>query len=314
MAKEIFKKILKFYNLLVSWACLGYYLANRGIKSPFSVVTIVFSFDRPLQLKGLLDSIAHHQHYGRTIQLVYRASSDQIESEYQSIVELYANCLTIKGHSEKGRKFKDNLLDAIHSAPCTHLLFYVDDQLLLEDCPKHEAEQALLSADIYTYRLGLNTSYCYTLNKDQAYPELRRMNDTIEWKIGFENNDINYPLSFDGTIIPARIVIPMAQRLKYKGPNTLETAMNYSRKLGAIFGLKMSAPKNQKCVNLVLNQVQSEVKNRSLEYSLDELYRLHKEGYTIRLKASAHASLSSPHLDTGFEFIKTNSVAHHEHI
>lgn len=314
MAEEIFKKILKFYNLLVSWACLGSFLANKKIKSPFSVVTIVFSFDRPLQLKSLLDSIHRNQHHGRTIQLVYRASSDQIELEYQNIIKQFASRMTITGHSEKGRKFKETLIVAIHASPCTHFLFYVDDQLLLEECPKHEAEQALLDTDIFTYRLGLNTSYCYTLNKDQAFPKLRFKNNIIEWKIGFENNDINYPLSFDGTIIPASIVIPMTKSLIYKGPNTLESAMNYCRKLGAIFGMKVSAPIRQKCVNLVLNQVQSEVKNRALEYSLDELYRLHKEGYSITLKASALASLSSPHLDIGFEFYKMNAVACHEHL
>lgn len=198
--------------------------------------------------------------------------------------------------------FRKTLKDVTRSECSTHYLFYVDDQVVLSELPEQEIVDGLERADLFTYRLGLNTRYCYTLDKEQSFNAYSREGDVISWCIELTDNDINYPFSMDGTALPASLVNRMVRWMFYNGPNSLESYMNYAKRLAYLSGLRISSPVQQKCVNFVLGRVQGEVRNRSLHYDVDYLHDLFKKGYRLHALKNINPILISPHAETGFKF------------
>lgn len=300
MAKEISKTLMKLFNFIVSNFCLMIYLILRlaNHKKKPQITTIVFSFDRPLQLECLLNSINKYQQHSRTVIVVYRTSSQEIFKSYQTVFEGFSKNINLVPLNENKLGFKKTVLHAICMKKSSHYLFYVDDQVLLSNMPESEIVDALWLSDIFTYRLGLNTKYCYTLDKPQSFKIYSLKEQIVTWRTTFEKNDINYVFSLDGTILPAILVKLMFRWMLYKGPNTLESSMNYNKYLAWL--LKISAPHHQKCVNFVICRVQEEVANRSGEYDVKYLHTLYMKKYKLRANDEILKLINSPHTENGF--------------
>jgi hypothetical protein len=305
LEKKIPKALIKIYNLVVaSGALLALVLTRRKRKQdPSEVTSLVFSFDRPLQLHALIKSLVLNQHVTRYVLVVYRSSSPTIALSYQHVFNSFRDQIHLTLIQEDNRGLKPALLNALNRIECSHYLLYVDDQVVFKPLNKSEAHAALTRADVFTYRLGLNTRYCYTLNKAQAIPAHQTQGDLIFWAIGQGENDFRYPFSFDGTFIPSLYLKLCCRFLSYKGPNSLEGAMNYSLWLALILRLRMAAPSHQKCVNFVLGRVQDEVANRSLDYDINTLHQLYLDGFELRASPELAETVVSPHCETGFEIV-----------
>lgn len=304
MAPKIFKTIIKLYNFLVSNFGVIFYLIlrRRNKKKPHNISTIIFSFDRPLQLSCILDSINRYQQHSRTLIVIYKASNNDLLNSYQILFEKFKETLRIHPFNENEAGFKNTLICAIQSRKSSHYLFYVDDQVVLSDLYIDEITEGLTLADIFTYRMGLNTTYCYTLDKYQCIKNYSLERHVITWSTALEKNDVNYPFSLDGTAIPAILIDSLARWMIYHGPNSFEGNMNYSNLLCWFLRIKISAPQKQKCVNFVLGRVQNEVENRSLEYDNNYLHELFMKGYQLRAIEGISLTLNSPHTEKGFEF------------
>jgi len=303
--KKILKTLIKIYNVVVaSGALLALAFTRRKRKqAPPVVVSLVFSFDRPLQLQALIKSLVQNQHVTRDVIVVYRSSSPAIGLSYQRVFNSFHNQIHLTTIQEDNGGLKPALLNAFNRIECSHYLLYVDDQVVFKSLTKAEAHAALTGADVFTYRLGLNTRYCYTLNKAQAIPPYQIEGDIIYWSIGQGENDFRYPFSFDGTFIPSLYLKLCCRFLSYKGPNSLEGAMNYSLWLAPILRLRMAAPSHQKCVNFVLGRVQDEVANRSLNCDINRLHQLYLDGFELRASPELSETVASPHCETGFEIV-----------
>jgi hypothetical protein len=307
MAKEIFKKIRNSYNAIVSNAALAFYFFNSKFfsvkKTQPSFDTIIFSFDRPLQLFSLLESILKNQNYSNNIYIIFKSSDEKYKLSYDEVFSYFLFKLPITIINESIDDFKRSLVSACVSLECTHYLFYVDDQLLIDKSTSAEIAEALSISDIYTFRIGLNTKYCYTLNKNQNLVDYNLKRDFIYWNLSANNNDFNYPFSVDGTFLPAKLVRPLVKYLIYSGPNSLETSFNYSRLLAVILRIRISAPLHQKCVNFAINRVQSEVVNRSAELSNDDLHLLFQQNLKIVADEELIDNIDSPHTEVGYKIV-----------
>jgi len=305
MEKKIHKTLIKIYNLVVaSGSLLALALTRRKrMQAPPEVTSLVFSFDRPLQLHALIKSLVQNQHVTRDVLVVYRSSSPTIGLSYQRVFNSFRNQINLIPIQEDNRGLKPALLDALNRMECSHFLLYVDDQVVFKSLNKSETQSALAVADVFTFRLGLNTRYCYTLNKSQAIPVHQTQGDLIFWGIEQGADDFRYPFSFDGTFIPSLYLKLCCRFLSYKGPNSLEGAMNYSLWLALILRLRMAAPSHQKCVNFVLGRVQDEVANRSLDYDINTLHQLYLDGFELRASPELAETIVSPHCETGFEIV-----------
>jgi len=130
---------------------------------------VVFSKDRPLQLDAALASLdLCVSDLGQArVTVLYRASTPFFAAQYRTVgfdhpeVEL-----------RREADFKSDLLELVAGSP--FVLFMVDDAIFVGDASL-SASMSILEKDRsclgFSFRLGRNTTYCYTMNKPQTLPE-----------------------------------------------------------------------------------------------------------------------------------------------
>jgi hypothetical protein len=273
-------------------------LRSKNHQKSINITTVVFSYDRPFQLTSLLNSIKRFQKHSRTVIVIYRTSSKDFFESYQAVFERFHESLILQPYNENTIGFKKTMMSVVKNSKASHYLFYVDDQVVLSELYDEEISKGLKVADIFTYRLGLNTSYCYTLDKYQYIKNYLVHDDIITWRTTLENNDINYALSLDGTIIPNILINLMVKLLIYWGPNSFEGSMNYCKYITWVTRIKIGAPIHQKCVNFVLGRVQNEVLNKSGNYEIHHLHSLYKKNLELRANEGIIEKINSPHTES----------------
>lgn len=173
---------------------------------------IVFSKDRPLQLDGLLRSLALHAAEPVSVYVIWKATTGGHESAYAKVAW---------GHRASGVAFvrefdfESDLLRLLADAP-EHVLFLVDDTLFVRAWSPTICASAL-SADPgaigFSLRLGRNTTHCYPVNRAQEVPVLdldeeRLWGDSrktirsrvIGWNWPAADGDFGYPLEVSSSI------------------------------------------------------------------------------------------------------------------
>ena len=299
--------ILKIYNLLASNIVLIIYkvyklfrFCNKG-RSEFEI--LVVSKDRPLSLFSFLKSVETKLKDAPPIKIIISCSRQSDLVRYRKIEEEF----TSKGEiafmfEEKG--FKRALIECLNNVSATSVMFCVDDQILLRELDYTNIVEEKRKVDFFTLRLGQDTKYSYNLNKFYELPVDVKISDTsMYWRSKILRDDFHYGLSLDTTIIDKKILVLMSKFLKFHTPNQFESFMNYSYPVAALLRYKIGCFRCQGAINFVLNKVQIDNNNRSLNYSLDELNNLYDLGLVIDL--DPNAEFKSSHSDVGFMFRKT---------
>ena len=252
---------------------------------------VVFSKDRPLQLDATLKSLFR---FCRDISLLdvhvlYKASSSLMESHYATLRKEHT---AVDFIPEKD--FKEDLLALAGGAE--KILFLVDDNLFVRQFGIGSAVRALdrtPDALGFSLRLGRNTIYCYPLDSVQALPNFRPLeSDILAYPWEGASLDFGYPLEVSSSIYRAGELLPLLNDLKYKNPNTLESALNDSR--FSFSGCRTLLLTFERSVAFCapVNRVQDEMKNRvggCAEYTPESLADLYGRGY--RLDTDAYEGL-----------------------
>ncbi len=109
------------------------------------------------------------------------------------------------------------------------IFFIVDDNIFIRPFKFEMITDALKmfpDALGFSLRLGRNTTYCYSLNSNQALPEFTMLGDQIivyDWTNA--EFDFNYPLEVSSSIYRVRQILPLLALFPYNHPNTLEGEM-----------------------------------------------------------------------------------------
>lgn len=293
--------ISRIYNILVSAYIilkikLRFFINSK--KSIDKIEVVVFSYNRPGQLYALLKSINKYINItDLKVHILYRCDDEKFFNAYQEVFRTEFKFIIVQ-HLQS-TDFKKSLINLLGSVNSENILTFVDDQVLFREVAIPITSEA--NFDIYTLRIGKDTSYCYTLQKSQTCKNIRLSNNGLAWNVGFKNNDFNYPFSVDATFFNKNDFYFFAKWLKYNAPNSFEGAMNRSRLLSAIISTTISSPLDQAAVNIVLNKVQNENDNISLKgYSPDRLLKMWKENKYYGLDDEAVDKIKSPHIDFGF--------------
>ena len=232
-----------------------------GMELRGGTVAIIFSKDRPLQLDATIRSLRLHcpEIEQARISTLYFASSPAFESAY-SVLKVQHPDVEFIQESD----FKADLCAIV--ADAGSIFFLVDDVLVVGPLPlaRGIAELAAQPDLIgFSFRLGRNTTYCYTKDKPQALPEFEDPgSDALYFDWTSAELDFGYPIEVSTSVYRASDIGPLLRDLPYSNPNTLETEL--SAQVGTFSGSKprLACLPQSVAVSVPVNLVQTAWDNR----------------------------------------------------
>jgi len=285
----------KIVNLIVS--AFIYYLwpiRYKYIKNSSDVDLVVFSKDRPFQLRSYLLSVLKNVSGIRSVSVLYSSTSSKALGQYEAIISL--DCMKGVNFVSQNRQFKSELVKILSGIKSHYVMFAVDDMLVFDDIDVRKIASNLKPNSIFSLRLGRNIKYSYTLNEAQSFPEVHSKdlsNEHLCWKIKDGKSDFSYPMSVDMHIFPSLLICRLSRWLLYAAPNSYEGALSLFSYF--IRDWNLVSFYDSKCVNLPINKVQNENDNRSCGGSLEQLMDDFDLGYCFDPHSFDKRLVISPH-------------------
>tara|TARA_Y100001978_G_scaffold195229_1_gene203233 strand:- start:543 stop:1466 length:924 start_codon:yes stop_codon:yes gene_type:complete len=307
--------MFKIYNLIVSNLLIILFIFKRFFKKDnyLNFEVIIFSYNRPLQLDSLLASLIKLFDKNINLNILYKYDKHNIRKGYKKLIADHISNKNIKFIKEN-LSFKHSLIEITkniknkNNKNNTNILFFVDDQILYREIKIESLIRLSRYAPISTLRIGLNTKWSFNLNKKQSleFYNYKEHEDCLVWCPKFIDDEISYVFSFDGSTIPLDLFDKFTKYLFFKGPNSLETSMNYGNIIYKIFKQKISCLKKQSIVNIVISSVQTETINRGKFIDINKLIELFEDNCKLKLDYKKIKYFNSPHIDYGYYFKKNN--------
>jgi glycosyltransferase involved in cell wall biosynthesis len=182
---------------------------------------IAFSKDRAMQLDATLRSLALHcrDAYRARWTVIYKASSSQHARQYQALARAHPD-VDFAAESD----FRAQVLPLAGRAD--HVAFLVDDNLFVRAFSWDDALEGLRrhpDALGVSLRLGINTQYCYALDRPQRLPQLLRGTPAL-LKFRWTNAecDFAYPLEVSSSLFRSKELLRTLSGIGFVHPNSLE--------------------------------------------------------------------------------------------
>lgn len=269
-----------------------------------TVDLIVFSKDRPLQLYAHLESVYTYIKNIGSIQVIYHAANNDYANGYASLKKDFPMVTFMQQNMKNPRSdFKKLVVAAVERCSSGYVMFSVDDIIVKDFCDLQECTKALVRTKAYGFylRLGMHVTECYSENRYQGNPTLIHLyNDIYAWKFITGSGDWGYPNSVDMTIFRTDRVRKVVKKLQYHSPNTFEgqwALHGQKNKLGLCFACS-------RIINVPLNIVQNDFKNRAMSFSAHDLHMQFKNGKKIDIAPLYNIKNSSAHMEYSPTFIE----------
>jgi hypothetical protein len=247
------------------------------------VVGVIFSKDRALQLDATIRSLMLHcrDHQQLALKVLYTTANPYMENQYHELIRTYDMVEFIKEHH-----FKSQLLSNVEPYP--YVLFLVDDNLFVRDFSVMDLIHSLEThQDVlgFSLRLGVNTDYCYPLDRKQKLPAFLAVDHGfLKYNWTQAEYDFAYPLEVSSSLYRIDDILPLLIQTEFSNPNTLECGL-------AAHAYRFVNQKNYilchpqsltfcNPLNVVQNVFHNRAGNRSL-YSVQELCKMFDQGYRI---------------------------------
>ncbi len=261
---------------------------------------VIFSYDRPLQLYALLESVTRYCKGLHNVHILYRCSTPDYSEAYNKVATSFPHTHFLQEQDN----FKPLLLHTLQTASSPYILFAVDDDLITEEIDLVKDCKALQSTGAYGlyYRLGAEISYCYMLNREQKIPSLPQVeSDLFAWDFSLgADADWGYPTSLDLTLYDRETVLSQIAPLPFTHPPSLESLWDKKvnrKRIGLCHA-------HSKMINIPLNLVNPS-SNRALHsFSSEELLLTFNAGLKIDINPLAHYPHTAPHVDYTPTFVQ----------
>ena len=231
-------------------------------EAPARILGLIFSKDRPLQLDATLRSFSLHATgtAGFRMAVLYKASSSRMEALYRQVRREHPGTWFVREHD-----FRQDLLALLQGH--AQVLFLVDDCVFVRATPLDEIS-ALLDADPqaigFSLRLGENTTYCYTMDREQRPPTFSRpRGDVLRFEWPGAELDFGYPLEVSSSLYRTRDILPLLSTLEFRNPNTLESQMAIAASRFRTSRPVLLSPARSLAFCLPVNRVQDIYDNRA---------------------------------------------------
>ena len=265
---------------------------------------IIFSYDRPLQLYALLESIEKYVTNVSTIQTIYRASNTDFEVAYTKVFDRFDQVKHYLQSHNPYQDFKKLTIEALQRGTSRYILFAVDDNIVKDHVDLAKCTRFLESTGAYGFylRLGRNLSYCYPYEKEQPLPPLVHINDEIcKWHFNQGSMDWEYQHTVDMAIYRKDDVLKDFRHISFTYPNTLECAWNGVA--GHIMNRFGICYVTSKIINIPANRVQKDFHSKSMGISPEELLQIFNENKKIDIEPLHSISNPSAHMAYNFSYI-----------
>lgn len=260
---------------------------------------VIFSFDRPLQLYALLESVKRYVTGLEQIHVIYRASNDEFAYAYDCINQDFPHVTFTRQGKNPRQDFQPLTINAVETTPTPYVIFAVDDNIVKDYVDLEECIDLLNQTNAYGFylRLGLNISHCYTQNQSQNIPAHRSVkNDVYAWQFAHGSHDWGYPNTVDLTLFKKEEILPTIKTISFYSPNVFECA--WAQKADAIMHRRGLFYAESKIVNLPLNIVQEDWNNRNQQELLPaQQLELFFAGKKIDIKPLHRIANCSPHME-----------------
>lgn len=277
----------------------------------------IFSYDRPLQLDGLLQSIEKHVANLGQIVVIYRTSSDEFNTAYQQCFNDHKGLgLVLRKQGSIGKPpsedFKFFVQRAILDSPHDYILFAVDDIIIQDSIDLDECIQYLKKTKAHGFylRLGENITQCYmTHNLNTPVPPHEVINDKVlMWKFSNATGDWNYPNTVDLMVCHKDEAYGIIGNIHFTSPNSLEFLWDQvgdhkgdRNKYGLCYH-------HSKMINIPYNSVMEDWQgNRYMGQSKDDFLDLYIKGNRMDIEKYATVQNKSPHIEVPL-YVKTLKV------
>lgn len=263
---------------------------------------IIFSYNRPMQLYSLMESLEKRITNVRKIAAICRIEP-QYESGYEIVSDRFPNLVIVEQSQDNPKgDFKPLLLDLIFGSfgdGADYILFAVDDIVVTDEFDVKEGIVKLQETGAYGlyYRLAKHIDYCYMLKRHQGVPPLQEVGDGyFTWRFKDGRDDWAYPNTVDLTLYRKADIKEAFFTIDYTYPNDMEGLWHAQADLNKI-GLCCT---RAKMVNIVLNLCNCAGGNG---YSPAKLNEVFLQGKKIDIDMFYRIQNTSPHAFYTPEFI-----------
>jgi len=198
--------------------------AAQGKLADPPISCVIFSKDRPLQLDAVLASLdLSVSDLGQArVTVLYAASTPFFAAQYRIVGFDHPNV-----ELRREGDFKSDLIELVAGFP--FVLFVVDDTVFVGDASL-ATSMSILENDRscvgFSYHLGCNTTYCYTMDKPQNPPAFESAGPgLVRFNWPDMDYDFGYPIEVSSSMYRTADLLPLLESLPYRNPSTLEAAL-----------------------------------------------------------------------------------------
>lgn len=267
---------------------------------------IIFSFDRPLQLYALLESMETYMTGVGDIRIIYRSSDEAYDAAYDEVKQQFDYALFEQQGANPRQDFKPLTMRCLNNCPHKYVIFAVDDIIVKDFVDLSHTIDAMKQTGAYGFylRLGHNITFNYPRNVSERLPALQKISDDAYcWKFAGTSYTWRYPNTVDMTLYKKETAIRDFTRMNFSNPNTLEA--RWASKARSIINKIGLCYEQSKIVNLPLNRVQHTYKNRHMNLATpEELLEIFNQGLKIDITTLFKIKNKSAHMNYNPEFIE----------
>jgi glycosyltransferase involved in cell wall biosynthesis len=275
------------------------------------VVGILFSKDRALQLDATLHSFALNCTDRGEVDLhvLYKTTSARHERQYRQLARQYPE---VRFVPEKD--FRAQTIELVEGYGA--VLFLVDDNIFVRPCEILGALAALEqhpNAIGFSLRLGTNTTFCYSLRKEQALPYFAPVaGANLKYRWSGADSDFGYPLEISSSLYRTCNILPLLRKISFRNPNTLEAELaRRAPQLAPAFPELLCHRLSVTFCN-PLNRVQTDYRNRVgrlSSYSIRVLARRFESGYRLNVASLANFNPNACHQEVPVQLVRQVQLA-----
>jgi len=261
---------------------------------------VIFSKNRPMQLHALLDSMHKLTDCKKSanVTVIYKyeekyvAALENIKKTFESI--------NFKSQTD----FKSDVTNVLASNFNRFCTFLVDDIIFKEPvslanvCHLLNSNSSVLT---YSMRMGTHLNFCYPTNSPQPVPDGMVQNGMFVWQWRNSQGDWGYPISLDGHVFRKNDVTRWMSRIDFSNPNQLEDRLQTAKMEN--LETHCVCTTTSCIVNLPINRVQDEYKNRCGDEDPEILLGLWNEGKRINVDAILGLNNNSAHFPMPLAFL-----------
>jgi hypothetical protein len=262
---------------------------------------IVFSKNRPMQLRSLLESLFYFMNVDliNSVSVLYEFDP-HYEKGYEVLKDEFESVSFLKESN-----FRDQTVSLVNQAS-EMCCFLVDDILFYR-----RVESAISPAPdevCFSLRLGKNCKFSHPANSWYNPPHFVEDDLHLSWEWKSSEYDFGYPFSLDGHVFRKKDILGIVERIYFRSPNSLENGLVYTNPfMDHFLSMRMKSFKQSCVVGVPVNRVNNEVPNRfGTEFSISEksLQDLFDEGHKIDWMGMDYKTIKGPHEELEYKFNK----------